>query len=125
MRKLIFFLCAFVIFTKCNYEKLGQYRKDIYNQIIEKHKPVSDLDLKNLSGIWAENENENALFWILEDSMYSVEHLGEKVKINTHLDTLFVYYEGITTTYRVLKLDADSLVLLNEVSDTIRLHKRK
>lgn len=125
MRKLIFLLCAFFLFTKCNYEKFGQERKSKFNQIIEKHKTVSELDLKNLSGIWAENENENALFWIVKDSMYSVEHLGEKVKIHTSWDTLIVYYEGITAKYIVLKLDSDSLILLNEVSDTIRLYKRK
>jgi len=125
MRKLIFFICAFFLFTKCNYEKFGQERKSNNNQITKKNKTVSVINLKNLSGIWAESENENALFWIVKDSMYSVENLGEKVKIHTSWDTLIVYYEGITVKYVVLKLDSDSLILLNEVSDTIRLFKRK
>jgi hypothetical protein len=96
----------------------------LYSQIsISKEERA--IEIRDISGIWAESEEENALFWIEKDSIYSVEQLGHGVKIEINKDTLIIYYDGIIVKDKILKLDSDSLILLNEVGNTIKLYKRK
>lgn len=85
-----------------------------YNQIIDRNL---------LNGIWAENEFENANFYIKKDSMYFVEDSSPCfIKIST--DTLITYYDGLITYDKIIKLDKDSLILLNEVGEFIKLKRR-
>lgn len=76
----------------------------------------------DLEGIWAKDENTNAAFYIKSDSMYFIE--GEPVSYKLSKDTLITYYDGLVTRDLILSLTSDSLILINEIGDTITLYKR-
>jgi hypothetical protein len=84
-----------------------------------------EIDKNLLEGIWAESEDENANFWIKNDSMYFLEDYDNPSYIELRSDTLIANYETFNTIDIILKLTTDSLYLLNEVGDTIKLYKRK
>jgi hypothetical protein len=83
-------------------------------------------DKKNyLQGVWAENPNDNALFQIVNDSIYYTEHMDTPVSYKINGDTLIILYDGLTTKNLILKLDADNLVFRTEDNSINRLYKRK
>jgi hypothetical protein len=84
-----------------------------------------NIDLKNIEGIWAKNEQENALFQIKGDSIFYLEHPESKVTYETNKDTFIIFYDGLTTKNKILKLDTDSFIFETEVNYINRLYKRK
>jgi len=76
-------------------------------------------------GIWAENTEENANFWIKNDSVYFIEDLKNPISFEISNDTLIFYYDGVTTFDKILKQTDNSLILLNEFNEIIKLYKRK
>ncbi len=88
-------------------------------------KEISSIDVAQIEGVWAENKDENAAFWIENDSLYSVENSEDVFKVEISNDTLIVYYDGMATYDAILKLTTDSLILKNEFDIIIRLYKRK
>ena len=81
------------------------------------------LETISIEGIWAENEFENAWFSIEKDSIYNVEHF-EYSKYEFRNDSLIVFYDGFKSGELVLKLSMDSLWLLSQPGDTIKLYRR-
>jgi hypothetical protein len=79
--------------------------------------------ISKYSGVWAENESDNALFNIKGDSIENVEH-GDRMVFKIVGDTMVIDYEEFIGKYIILKITADSLVLENEDSSVTRLYKR-
>lgn len=88
-----------------------------YSQIV--------INAHNIYGIWAESEEDNAILWISGDSMYYTEDQGNPLKYEIRNDSLIIFYDGLTTRNKILKLDTDSLVFKTEVDCIVRLYKRK
>lgn len=78
-----------------------------------------------IEGIWAENENENALFFIKDGYLYYTENQSNAIPIEVANDTLIIKNELVVICH-ILKLTNDSLWFFNEYSnDTTKLFKRK
>ena len=122
MKRIILFLLALIALnSKTNPVSMVPKTDD---KGIIKNKPVQPT-ISLLQGIWAENEEENAIFFIKGESLYYVEDQGTAVPIQLRNDTLIIYYDGLTTYDKILKLGSDSLILSNEFDEIIRLYKRK
>ncbi|WP_299108942.1 hypothetical protein [uncultured Tenacibaculum sp.] len=81
-------------------------------------------DKKLLEGVWAENTEENALFFVENDSITYVESLGNSYPLKLKKDTLYIHFDGFMYKGEVLKLSQDSLVYKGE-NEIIRLYRRK
>ncbi|BDX37810.1 hypothetical protein CYCD_11650 [Tenuifilaceae bacterium CYCD] len=114
---ILLIICLLLTYACSNIEntKNGRLRNESENKTFDKHL---------LNGIWAESEDENANFYIKNDSMYFIED-PKPCFIELSNDTLITHYEGLSTFDKIIKLDKDSLVLLNEVGDFIKLKRRK
>lgn len=100
------------ILKKNNIQNIG---KQVENKTYSKHL---------LNGVWAENEDENALFYIDNDSIYYVEHQDTTYAIDLIENQLIIYFEGYAAKSKILKLTSDSLIY--EVDhETVKLYKRK
>jgi hypothetical protein len=78
-----------------------------------------------LQGVWAFNEEENALYEISGDSIYYVEHSEAMIPYNLVRDTLEIMYDGFSTKNIIQKLTNDSLVFKTEIGEVNRLYRRK
>jgi hypothetical protein len=76
-----------------------------------------------LQGIWAPDEESNALFQIKGDSLYYFED-PEPVYFEVKADSFKVLIEGKFFSSKILKLDGDSLIRI-EYKKVIKLYKRK
>jgi hypothetical protein len=85
---------------------------------------AKSFDKALLDGIWAESEEENANFYIKNDSMYFIEETVPCF-IELSRDTLITHYDGLITHDKIVKLDKDSLILYNEAGNYIKLKRRK
>jgi hypothetical protein len=93
------------------------FKKD---QFIE----VKAYDKALLKGVWAENTNDNAFFYIENDSIYYVEHQDSPLAIDLIDNQLVIYFEGFVAKNDILKLTTDSLIY--EVDhEVIKLYNRK
>lgn len=78
-----------------------------------------------IQGIWAENKNENAIFYIENDSLTYMENLGNTLYYRLMGDTLFIHGDMLVK-YFIVKLNNDSLWLKTDFYDEItKLYKRK
>ena len=77
-----------------------------------------------IEGVWAENEEGNAVFEISGDSIYYMENPESNAKFEIKGDSLIMYSEGLTLKNLLLKQTNDSLVYGNEYGYTVRLYKR-
>jgi hypothetical protein len=82
-------------------------------------------DMALFDGAWGVSDSENANFYIVKDSMYFLFGEGAPCLIKLSNDTLIIYYDGLTTYNKILKLDQDSMVLFNKVGGIERYKKRK
>lgn len=86
---------------------------------------VIDEGVLKLNGVWAENEEENALFMIKNKSLYYIEDQGTALPIEISGDTLTIRGE-LTIYCNILKVTKDSLWYTDQYSDdTTKLYKRK
>lgn len=70
-------------------------------------------DNKNkLMGVWGPSINENASFWIQQDSVYYPEHF-KSYKYSTKKDSIFIFYEGWIVKAKY-SFSHDSLIMRNE-----------
>ncbi len=96
--------------------------------LITKEKAITKenlIDKELLLGIWGEDIDENASFWIENDSMYFLEDQDNPAPIQVINDTLITDYEGFVTSDKIYTLTKDSLVLINEIGDTLRMVRIK
>lgn len=90
------------------------------------HDYLKEFDKDMLIGIWAEDEESNAIFQLTSDSVYYVEHLDTPYKYDLIGDSLIFLIEGENYPSNIVKLTNDSLILFEQLSqDTLKLYKRK
>lgn len=80
----------------------------------------------SLEGVWAESEEDNALFKIKGDSIYDVDsEYIEGVYFEIKKDTMKIYYEeGEIGIHYILKKSSDSLIYKNVDDSVMSLYKR-
>ncbi len=85
---------------------------------------TTDVDSKLLIGIWAEREDENAMFYLTKDSIYYTDHQDQPFAYKVNGDTLIMFGD-IVEKWKILKLNSDSLWVSNDISKEItKLHKK-
>ncbi|MGB3464016.1 MAG: hypothetical protein WBA74_02045 [Cyclobacteriaceae bacterium] len=94
----------------------------IENQSQQDSSSRFSLDIKLLQGVWAESEDQNALFTIKGDSLYYFED-PKPVYYELTDDTLKILIEGEFYSSKILKLSSDSLIR-KEYGNVVRLYKR-
>ena len=126
MKKILlntYLLSITCILLSCNgnsNDKIIQSEK-AHDSIVKQPIPLS---IQTLQGIWAENDEDNALFFIKSDSLYYVEDQSNPVKIQLNSDTLFIM-EDLSVNCKILKLTKDSLWFIDEYNDSpTKLYKR-
>ena len=89
-------------------------------------KTIADTSLsKRLEGVWAQDDKENAMFFIKDDSLYYTEDQNHPLSILIKGDT-FIINGDLPAKCVILKLNQDSLWFKNEFfDDIIKLYKRK
>ena len=92
------------------------------NQERQNDKKVYNKNL--LTGVWAENKDDNALFYIENDSIYFVEHQNTPLPVNLINNEFVIYFDKYTSKSEILKLTNDSLIYKSD-SDIIKLYKRE
>lgn len=101
-----------IILTGCSYNKVSNSGDSL----------KADTTL-TYDGIWAENEEDNALFIIKGDSVQNVEH-GDEMYFEVVEDTMTIDYGDFKGKYFVLKFTKDSLILRNPDKSVTRLYRR-
>lgn len=85
-----------------------------------------DFRRQDLIGVWAEREEENALYLIEEDSLYFVEHQDSPITYKLVKDTLYFNFTGFKAYSIIVNLTSDSLFLKDDSnSELLKLYKRK
>lgn len=74
-------------------------------------------------GVWAESQEENALFTIKGDTIVNFDH-GDRMYYKVTGDTLVIDYGDFLGRHVVLKHTNDSLILRNEDGSITRLYRR-
>lgn len=69
-----------------------------------------------LDGVWAENKNENAIFYIKDNLLYYTEDQGNPVSVEYNKD-YFIIKGSAVVKCTILKLTSDSLWYTDEFSD--------
>ena len=122
----LFFVVLFNICISCsnlskNSQLDGKPETNIDSIIL-----VQKNETKNnmIDGVWAENETENALFFIKSGNLYYTEDQGNAIPIELKGGTLIIKNE-LTVYCKILKLNNDSLWFTDQFSnDTTKLFKR-
>ena len=122
-RYLIILIISLLSFTNKEYSKVHSKELNKKQTCTEKKDKI--IKPKEIQGIWASSEEENALFNIKGNSIYYVEHPESRVTYEIKKDTFIIYYEGFTTKNIIIKLDADSFIFKTEVDYLNELYKRK
>lgn len=86
---------------------------------------IKKIEQNPLNGIWAENQNDNALFRISNDSLYYLEDIENPVSIEYNGGNFFVINGSVPVKCEIIKLNNDSLWYLDEFNeDTTKLYRR-
>jgi hypothetical protein len=126
MKRIFFILFLYIFFssTYCNSpdnKEVSSNIDSIQDTIIH---PVR-LQKPLIDGIWAEKENEPALFLISDHKLYYHEQLDDPIPISFVEDEFTIMVKPIVKC-KVLKLDIDSLWFVSEgIDDTTKLYRRK
>jgi hypothetical protein len=84
-----------------------------------------EISVTCLEGVWAENKEDNALFYIKGDSIYYLESMKHPLFCKLNRDTLIINGEVMTKFY-IKKLTIDSLWFSTNFYDEVtKLYKRK
>lgn len=130
MKSIFYFVFLFAIVACSNIGKKNDSTKIIGNEhdkMKELHESSSPQSLNNspIQGVWAENKEDNALFYIKGDSLYYIESIEKPLLCKLNQDTLVAYGE-VLTKYYIKKLTNDSLWFSTDYYDGItKLYKRK
>lgn len=109
------------------YQNKNANQNEIVKDTIIKTKTdnVTSLSIEALQGIWAENEEEIAIFYIKSDSLYYTENQDNPILIKLHGVTLLMMGD-VPVHCKILKLTSDSLWYIDEYIKTpTKLYKRK
>jgi len=84
------------------------------------------IDHSFLYGVWAENEEDNAIFEIGVDSLRYVEFYNNAYYYEVKDSHLMIYLEeGYVSNNEIVKVSNDSLILKSDNEETLRFYKRK
>lgn len=141
MKKMINFLYLIsILLIDCrtsNDKNENTYDKRIVKDTIASDNNLSvnaqnvDDTMRMLQGVWAESEEENANFYIKNDTIIFTEHQDWISRFKIRTDTFIGYFyaggEGsYIVKYIIKKLNNDSLILQSPYDSTItKMHKRK
>ncbi len=102
--------------------------KKINKAHIKNHtqKSINNINRNLLNGIWAENQEDNAIFAIQGDSLYFTEDIEHPCLIEVKSDTLITHLiDGYIVKDKIVKLSKDSLILYNyNFKDSTKLYNR-
>ncbi len=96
--------------------------KEKESSTVEQDKVQVTFDKKLLNGVWAENQEDNALFYIENDSIYYMDSQDKPYSLEFGGSYFSVHYDDYTSKAELLKLTEDSLVYNS--TNTIRLCRR-
>jgi len=121
----LFIMLIFGLIVNCKTQEYPKVKKiNITNKVQKKNMTVN-LEIETLQGIWAENEYDNALFYIKQDSLYYLEQSDNPIGIKIKNDTL-LFLGDVPVNCKVIHFSRDSLWYIDELtSDTTKLHKRR
>jgi len=128
MMKYILVIVIFFIYS-CKTEKKKVNSVPVINDTVDMKTDISNqnfqqnnVDYSLLNGVWGENKNENALFYIDKDSIYYIDHQDNPYYIEKRDDSLLIHIDDLIYRMKIKKLDTDSLIL-KSMTDTIRLYR--
>ena len=81
-------------------------------------------DPELLTGTWAEREDENAFFFIKNDSVYYIDSQDKGYHVEIKSDTLIFHLDGFDSKSKLIKLTKDSLIYQTEYGNIDRLYNR-
>lgn len=115
--KYYLFNYSIVLLVACISCSNGSKKED--NSISSTTSPKENpFQIKDLQGVWSEDQEENALFFIRGDSLWYVEDQEKTIKIEVSNDTLVVW--GSPPFYcKIMKLDEDSLCYIDNITNEI------
>ena len=90
---------------------------------IERVNQSKSFNKELLNGVWAEDKEGNALFYIEEDSIHYFEYENKAFPININIDTLLIKFDNYKFKGKILTLSNDSLIYEAD-SKIISLYKR-
>lgn len=126
MKKLLFVFLALVLLS-C--EK--QNKKSVTKQEQENISPDErDLKIEEqlLNGVWAESEDENALFEITDDTLRYVEFYETPYTFTIKDNMLIMITDDLDAEIppsKIIKLTSDSLILRHSSGDITKLYNRR
>lgn len=123
--KKILILILINLFFSCN----NKSNKEDLNSLKSKKENIqivynNDYDKNLLNGVWAENEDDNALFFIKNDSINYFDVQNSIYPVSLKLDTLIIPFKDYVFKGKVLALTNDSLIYIAD-SRIIKLYNRK
>ena len=127
MQNLILVITLILLLVCCKNRSQNETVPDTTNYgktDIEVKRSISPL-ISDLQGVWAEREDENALFFIDKDSLTYVENPSQSFFIELKNDTLVIWTD-LKVNCKILKLTKDSLWYIDEFSsETTKLYRRE
>ncbi|WGH74351.1 hypothetical protein P8625_09520 [Tenacibaculum tangerinum] len=122
---LLLYLYSFATGVKLDVEKNEIFQGSRTTAIVKKAQNCFDSGL--LNGVCAENEEDNALFEIKDDTLRYVEYYDTPYLVFIKKNKLTIRYldNKILSESLVLKLSKDSLVLKTNEEKPLRLINRK
>ncbi len=103
IRHSIILVLAVVILVSC---KKAEEKSSVQQQ----DKVHVTFDKKLLDGVWAENQEDNALFYIEDDSIYYTDSQDKPYALEFRGSYFSVHYDDYISKAELLKLTQDSLV---------------
>jgi hypothetical protein len=130
MKKVLCFISLFsiicFILSCCGNQNKKTGPFDRVNDTLVTHVKADQIDvsIEALQGIWAETDNDDALFFIKGDSLYYTEDQDRAIEIKLKNDTLIILGD-VSVHCKILKLTRDSLWFIDEFNEApTKLYKR-
>ena len=122
---LILAFTAMTYLLSCNNAPKNTFKLVAHAQNKYEQSNINTTDTtKMLEGIWAENNVENPVFFIMKDSLYYLDRIEEPIVFKFRNDSL-IMEDGHQTTMVIKRIDNDSLWLeLNTLSELWKLYRR-
>lgn len=76
-----------------------------------------------LQGIWMDDENENAVFWVRGDSIFYPDSTSQPAKFWVYGDSLYIQGHTELRHYKITKQAPHLFKFINEMGDEVKLTK--
>jgi len=115
MKRLVILIALMFIYSCISNSKEITHKKNV---------PHIHIDKSLLNGVWGDDSNENALFYIQNDSIYYTEQQEHPYLIDLVNDSIKIYFNDTIFSSKILKLSKDSLIL-QTAFETSKLYRIK